>query len=172
MQTGKTLTARVLEANVRGATSPKTALRALKALYLYTYQCSAASTAEQIDRVYASAVERAAQLAQRGRTSERQLVFIDEATLPPAAVAALKVLHYYLDKPKVGTLMLANKLLDTAKTGRMIQVCPCVFGCSKECVRIKGSYWSRRSECGGRRRDNSGLSALCRTPTHLLHFTL
>ena len=99
-------------------------LRALKALYIYTYQCSAASTAEEIDRVYQGAVARAAQLAQRGRTSERQLVFIDEATLPPVASQALKVLHYYLDKPRVATLMLANALLDTAKTGRMIQVRP------------------------------------------------
>lgn len=63
-----------------------------------------------------------------GISAERQLVFIDEASLPKERRAALKVTHYYMDRaqsqdrPAVGTIMLTNVLLDAAKTNRTVCV--------------------------------------------------
>jgi hypothetical protein len=56
----------------------------------WTYQCSASSTAQEIEQIYLAATARRTQLLKSGITSEQCVVILDEATLPKQQYAALK----------------------------------------------------------------------------------
>ena len=108
---------------MKGVSSPKVPFQDLKSLQKFTYQCSASSTASEIELVFLTAEARHWQLIRNGITTEQCVVILDEATLPAQRSAALKVTHYHLDKPIVATAMLTNRTLDAAKTSRCLQVC-------------------------------------------------
>ena len=64
-----------------------------------------------------------AQLRRNGVVDRRAAALFDEVNLPDQQYSALKKTHDYLEiDSKISTVMLTNKTLDAAKTGRCIQV--------------------------------------------------
>lgn len=53
---------------------------------------------------------------------DRAIVFLDEGGLADQKRNALKVIHYHLDHPRVGTVICTNKMLDAAKSNRALIV--------------------------------------------------
>lgn len=84
---------------------------------VFHYQCSKSSTSDEIRTVFEKAIERQREL-QRVDPGRRAIVFLDEAGLPSDATESLKILHYYLDHPQVGTPK------------------RCVFACARGCVGV------------------------------------
>jgi hypothetical protein len=134
--------------NMQGTASSKPLYKQLLCVNYFSYQCSESSHASEIEQVllylgqhlerawsdlcgvqvYKTCVARNKRYVDAGISAERQLVFIDEASLPKERRGALKVTHYYMDRaqaqdrPAVGTIMLTNVLLDAAKTNRAVCV--------------------------------------------------
>ncbi|RYE84998.1 MAG: ATP-binding protein, partial [Methanosarcinales archaeon] len=125
---GKTLAMQIVLDNLNGASAVSQEYRALRHASRFAYQCSEASTASEIQAVYEGAKQRHDRFVRASINTERCVVCLDEASLPLAQRAALKVTHYYMDKtrdgdrPDVVTIMLTNRTLDAAKTNRGIQV--------------------------------------------------
>ena len=98
------------------------AFQSLKKAKKITYQCSIASSGQEI-----AAVCSGAHLTQQ-RLDEQQpgrhvcLLGLDEAGLTPENRQALKSLHDFLDMREIGTVMMSNSTLDAAKTSRTIQL--------------------------------------------------
>jgi hypothetical protein len=61
-----------------------------RSLQPFPYQCSASSTAREIERVYEAALARHDRLLKSGISTEQCVVILDEATLPKQQYAALK----------------------------------------------------------------------------------
>lgn len=108
--------------NMKGDSSPSEVMKQLKLIYSFTYQCSHNSNAAEISDVYEAALARRERFLKANITTERCVVFLDEAGLPAERSAALKSIHYYTDHALVGSVMLTNHTLDTAKTNRAIQL--------------------------------------------------
>jgi len=53
---------------------------------------------------------------------DRAVVFLDEGGLADQKRNALKVIHYHLDHPRVGTVICTNRMLDAAKSNRALIV--------------------------------------------------
>jgi hypothetical protein len=87
---GKTLAVQIVTANMKGISSPRDEFHELMSLQKFPYQCSASSTAQEIEQVYMAADARRKQLLKSGILSERCVVVLDEATLPKQQYAALK----------------------------------------------------------------------------------
>ena len=106
--------------------SEKTFYNHLPKLDPIRYQCSAQSTDIEIKKRYKEALARqrlydadSAGAKSLGEVN-RSVVFLDEAGL--TGDKPLKVIHYYMDHPKVCTVILSNELLDAAKMNRGLQV--------------------------------------------------
>src|SRR3990167_5792618 len=90
------------------------------------YQCSSQSTDIEIKKRYKEALSRQRLFDADSKDSKsigelnRCVVFLDEAGLTEDR--PLKVVHYYMDHPKVCTVILSNELLDAAKMNRALQV--------------------------------------------------
>ena len=61
-------------------------------------------------------------LLKSNQNSEMCVLFLDEAGLPEERKEAMKIIHYFLDHPKIAFVILSNNTLDAAKTNRAIQV--------------------------------------------------
>ena len=71
-----------------------------KSLDPHPYQCSHKSTSNEIETVFNRAITRQRTFDESDSNS-LSVVLLDEAGLP---YESLKVLHYYLDNPKVNTV--------------------------------------------------------------------
>ena len=120
--TGKTLSFQIASRNMKGISSPTASYKKLKLVQPFTYQCSQQSTASEIKDVFEAALARRQRFLRAGITSERCVVFMDEAGLPSERRAALKSIHYYTDHAQVASVMITNQTLDTAKTNRAVQL--------------------------------------------------
>lgn len=76
-------------------------------IYVHPYQCSRRSTSVEIKKVFDRAITRQGRLTDVG-TKYCDVVLMDEAGLPEEKHESLKVLHYYLDDPKVSLLCKAK----------------------------------------------------------------
>ncbi|EFC40441.1 hypothetical protein NAEGRDRAFT_81001 [Naegleria gruberi] len=94
----------------------------MKTVHTQHYQCNELSTANEIELVVKSQVETRRKYERAGMVNEICSVLIDEASLPIEKKNSLKVLHYYLDKPTISTVLISNNLLDAAKSNRCIQI--------------------------------------------------
>jgi len=93
---------------------------------VFHYQCSELSTSNEVKSVFNRAIQRqngwdrAAASRHTGTSRRTAVVFMDEAGLPEEAKESLKVLHYYLDDPKVAFVAITNRPLDAAKMNRAV----------------------------------------------------
>ena len=85
------------------------------------YQCSRKSTSKEIENVFKRALKRQEANDEAG-IPVNCVVFLDEAGLPEEQQDSLKVLHYFLDAPKVSFVAISNHILDAAKSNRAINV--------------------------------------------------
>ena len=85
------------------------------------YQCSRKSTSKEIENVFKRALKRQEANDEAG-LPVNCVVFLDEAGLPEEQQDSLKVLHYFLDAPKVSFVAISNHILDAAKSNRAINV--------------------------------------------------
>ncbi|KAI6653727.1 hypothetical protein LOD99_3231 [Oopsacas minuta] len=85
------------------------------------YQCSRKSTSKEIENVFKRALKRQEANDDAG-LPVNCVVFLDEAGLPEEQQDSLKVLHYFLDAPKVSFVAISNHILDAAKSNRAINV--------------------------------------------------
>ena len=85
------------------------------------YQCSRKSTSKEIENVFKRALKRQEANDAAG-LPVNCVVFLDEAGLPEEQQDSLKVLHYFLDAPKVSFVAISNHILDAAKSNRAINV--------------------------------------------------
>lgn len=118
----KTLSFALAVENMKGSavTEKRSAMfKKLKNIHRFHYQCSEYSTAKEIEAVFRYAMENQDKFEAAHMTSEFCVVFLDEAGLPPSEKHALKVIHHYLDHPKVGCVLLSNHMLDAAKVSRL-----------------------------------------------------
>ena len=102
----KTLSFKIVTSNLLGGKSSSENLKDVeifKALDPHPYQCSHKSTSNEIDLVFQRAINRQRTSDESGINS-MSVVLLDEAGLPDES---LKVLHYFLDCPKVqrGTII-------------------------------------------------------------------
>ncbi|EPY18145.1 hypothetical protein STCU_10157 [Strigomonas culicis] len=118
----KTLAVTILLDNVKGGFSASPFYRSFANLNVCRYQCSRHSTSSQIKDVYETAIRR--QIGERESNASTQwFVFMDEAGLPEEKREGLKILHYYLERPRmrvtrVGFIAISNHVLDAAKSNR------------------------------------------------------
>ena len=110
----------IVSDNANGKESDSCFFRELPRLSTYHYQCSKTSTSKEIASVFDKAIQKQ-QIVDS--TTQKCLVFMDEAGLPEEEKESLKVLHYYLEghmsmKAKVGFVAITNHVLDAAKSNR------------------------------------------------------
>jgi hypothetical protein len=86
------------------------------------YQCTEYSTSEEIESVFNSRIDLFENLMMRNDENEIVSIFMDETGLPQEKKHALKVIHYYLDHPKVSSVLISNTILDAAKTNRTLHL--------------------------------------------------
>ena len=79
----------------------------MKTVHSQHYQCNEMSTANEIETVLKSQVETKKKYERAGMMNELCCVLIDEASLPLENKNALKVTHYYLDKPIISTVSIS-----------------------------------------------------------------
>ena len=123
--TSKTLSFKIVQANMRGDVSPMPLFCNTELFNLitsHTYQCSKHSTPSDIDEVFEKAKKMKMQILESGQNGT-SVVFLDEAGLPDDNLQVLKVLHYHLENPEVSFIALTNRVLDAAKSNRAI----CLF---------------------------------------------
>ena len=120
----KTLSFNLALANLKGAESKESFFRdtnRFPALDPYHYQCSRRSTSLEIENVFKRAIKR-----QQNHNSSKLpincVVFMDEAGLPEESHESLKVLHYYLDDPRVSFVAITNHILDASKSNRAVSL--------------------------------------------------
>ena len=121
--TSKTLSFNLTTSNVKGGESPKEYFRNSKfpALEPHYYQCSRRSTSNEIENVFKIAIKRQ-DTHDEANLKVFSVVFMDEAGLPEESHESMKVLHYYLDRPKVSFVAISNHILDAAKSNRAINL--------------------------------------------------
>ncbi|CAE8620350.1 unnamed protein product [Polarella glacialis] len=122
--TSKSLSLRVINANLRGPDSPNELWQSEPQVYIISYQGSEVSTSDGIEKVFERGKRHLASAAGRGT---RVLVHFDEIGLAEASPNnPLKVLHAYLepgyplDRPEHAVVGLSNFPLDAAKMNRGI----------------------------------------------------
>eukprot|EP01080_Neovahlkampfia_damariscottae_P008967 gene8967-916_t len=93
----------------------------IKKVHQAHYQCSQYSTSQEIEMVCKGQMKQMENF-KKGLFDDIFLVFLDEAGLPKTERHALKVIHYYLDHPKVAFVIISNTILDAAKTSRALQL--------------------------------------------------
>ena len=120
--TSKTLSVNIVTENASGEQSQSRLYRDFPRLQPFHYQCSKASTSDEVASVFTRAIQR-----QRGLDVRKDqcLVFMDEAGLPEEERESLKVLHYFLEghmstKSDVSFVCISNHILDAAKSNRCI----------------------------------------------------
>lgn len=104
----KTLSFKIVSMNLQGQASKSQYLKAedvFPMLYVHPYQCSRRSTSKEIEKVFERADNRQRNLREVG-TKCQCVVMMDEAGLPEESHESLKVLHYFLDQPKVSQIAL------------------------------------------------------------------
>jgi hemicentin len=121
--TSKTLSFNIAVANLKGKGSRKNIFKRddlYPSLEPQFYQCSRKTNSEEIKVVF----NRATKVQGHKKESVRSfsVVFMDEAGLPERAHESLKILHYYLEHPKVSFVAITNHPLDAAKTNRAVSV--------------------------------------------------
>ena len=121
--TSKTLSFNLAISNVKGGESPKDYFRnkMFPALEPHYYQCSRRSTSNEIENVFKIAIKRQ-ETHDEANLNVFSVVFMDEAGLPEESHESLKVLHYFLDRPKVSFVAISNHILDAAKSNRAINL--------------------------------------------------
>ena len=121
--TSKTLSFNLTISNVKGGESPREYFRNAKfpALEPHYYQCSRRSTSNEIENVFKIAIKRQ-ETHDEANLKVFSVVFMDEAGLPEESHESMKVLHYYLDRPKVSFVAISNHILDAAKSNRAINI--------------------------------------------------
>ena len=120
----KTLSFNLALVNMKGAESRQSFFRNTKhfpALDSYHYQCSRRSTSLEIENVFKRAIKRQKN-HNMSQLPIKCVVFMDEAGLPEESHESLKVLHYYLDDPKVSFVAITNHILDAAKSNRAVNL--------------------------------------------------
>ena len=85
------------------------------------YQCSPRSTSKEIENVFKRAMEKQEANDEAG-VPVNCVVFLDNVELLVEQQDSLKVLHYFLDTPKVSFVAISNHILDAAKSNRAINV--------------------------------------------------
>ena len=106
---------------MRGKKSESDFYKTFKALDVFLYQCSKYSTSTEIEGIFNSAIARQKSYDER-KQDIQCVVFLDEAGLPKKEKQPLKVLHFYLDNPKVSFVGITNEPFDNAKANRVINV--------------------------------------------------
>ena len=123
--TSKTLSATIACDNMKGLSSTSPLFRHCARMHFYRYQCSEMSTDIEVDAKYEEGESRQEELKNNSYSGERHrcLVLFDELNLADnGATEPLKAIHPHLDKPKVVSGFLTNKILDPAKVNRTLQV--------------------------------------------------
>ena len=120
----KTLSFNLVVGNIKGKESIRSIFRnsdVFPHLTPFFYQCSRRTTSVEIETVFKRAINK--QESQSVNQYPIQcVVCMDEAGLPERTHESLKVLHYYLDKPKVSFVAITNDPLDASKTNRAINL--------------------------------------------------
>lgn len=117
----KTLSFKIVEENLRGKYSESPFYQTFKPIDIFVYQCSKYSTSKEIQSVFDSAVQRQKTFDERQQQANC-VVFLDECGLPKKEKQPLKVLHYYLDDPKVSFVGITNEPFDNAKANRFFLI--------------------------------------------------
>ncbi|GAM18351.1 hypothetical protein SAMD00019534_015260 [Acytostelium subglobosum LB1] len=117
----------------------------------FRYQCTPHTTDVEIASVFERALGRQRSY-DSSQGSSRCVVFIDEAGLVNEDESPMKVMHDYLDRlsqkmdnatPDISTIILSNKILDAAKTNRMLMlVHPEGISDQDEMSLVKGCYFN------------------------------
>jgi hypothetical protein len=140
---------------------------------VFRYQCSEHSTDTEIQAVYEQAKRRQGMFDNivNVHSLDRAIVFLDEGGLADQKRNALKVIHYHLDHPRVGTVICTNKMLDAAKSNRALIVAreDTAVADEAELVTLARGIFNLSEQTphygyyhGGRQEDLSNtLSALC-----------
>ena len=101
----KTLSFKIVTSNFQGQESKwKDDVDILLSLDPHFYQCSRNSTSTEIETVFQRAENRQ-QTFDQGSIRSQSVVLMDEAGLAEDSHESLKVLHYYLDNPKVSEVL-------------------------------------------------------------------
>ena len=120
----KTLSLNLVVGNLKGKESIKIIFRNPEIFpYLspFFYQCSRRTTSVEVETVFKRAISQQGSQS-RGQYPVKCIVCMDEAGLPERTHESLKVLHYYLDKPKVAFIAITNDPLDASKSNRAINL--------------------------------------------------
>ena len=118
----KTLSFNIAVSNLKGQESKKSVFRNTEifvSLDPHFYQCSRCTTSNEIHTVFSRAITRQTNNALFSLPI-KCVVFMDEAGLPEQSHESLKILHTYLDNPKVSFVAISNTVLDAAKTNRAV----------------------------------------------------
>ena len=118
----KTASYYIVRENLRGSNSPKVFCEQFVEIESFSYHCSEWSTANEIAEVFERALQWQKHWSDDGG-KKRCVVFMDEAGLPGKDTRKLKVLHRYLDKPKIAFVALSNEKFDPANRNRMLTIC-------------------------------------------------
>ncbi|XP_065842574.1 uncharacterized protein [Oscarella lobularis] len=116
----KTLSFSVTLANLKGSGYHRI-FQDLPSLDPYYFQCSKRSATEDIKNLFRRAIERQTTFKD-SNWPVNCVVFLDEAGLPEEKRGSLKVLHFYLDNPKVSFVASTNHILDAAKSNRAVNL--------------------------------------------------
>ena len=101
----KTLSFKIVTSNFQGQESKwKNDIDILLRMDPHFYQCSRSSTSTEIETVFQRAENRQ-KTFDEGSIKSQSVVLMDEAGLAEDSHESLKVLHYYLDNPKVSKVL-------------------------------------------------------------------
>ncbi|XP_019858199.1 PREDICTED: uncharacterized protein LOC100640592 [Amphimedon queenslandica] len=120
----KTLSFKIVAKNFLGTKSNKKMLEtfeSFKSLDPQFYQYSRKSTSHEIEVVFQRAISRQ-KAFDEGEIKSLSVVLMDEADIPEYTHESLKVLHCFLDDPKVSFVGLFNTVPDATITNRAISV--------------------------------------------------
>ena len=120
----KTLSFNIVTANFKGKRSKMEIYRetdVFLSLDPHFYQCSHRTTSNEVENTFRKAINRQNSFIQT-HLPMMCVVFMDEAGLPEEKFESLKVLHYYLDRPKVSFVAISNHVLDASKTNRAVSL--------------------------------------------------
>ncbi|KAF2070684.1 hypothetical protein CYY_007999 [Polysphondylium violaceum] len=124
----KTLSFTIIVDNMNATTTKDSPYHFMPSVQPFRYQCTQHTTDIEIKSKFEQAINR-----EKAINSEqtRCVVFFDEAGLVNEDDSPMKVMHDYLDKlgnkvgtskDNIGTIILSNKILDAAKTNRMMML--------------------------------------------------
>jgi hypothetical protein len=120
----KTLSFNIAASNFKGADSKSELLKDTSLFPCFDphyYQCSRTTTSKEVEVVFQRALRRQEVVSMQQYYDKFQnIVFMDEAGLPEESLESLKVIHKYLDAPKVSFVAITNHMLDAAKTNRAV----------------------------------------------------